>query len=43
MVKNKTGGNRAKKSARKNVNESLQPRKLRFVEDIGKRTNTSVM
>jgi len=33
MVKNKTGGNRAKKSARKNVNESLEPRKLRFIED----------
>lgn len=35
MVKNRTGGNRAKKSARKNVNESLQPRKLRFVEETG--------
>ena len=32
MVKNKTGGNRAKKVARKNMNESLTPRKLRFVE-----------
>ena len=32
MVKNKTGGNRAKKVARKNINESLTPRKLRFVE-----------
>jgi len=32
MVKNKTGGNRAKKFARKNTNESVAPRKLRFVE-----------
>jgi initiation factor 1A len=33
MVKNKTGGNRAKKGARKNLNESFEPRHLRFIED----------
>ena len=35
MVKNKTGGKNAKKSARKNVNESIQPRKLRFIDEQG--------
>ena len=32
MVKNKVGGKNTKKGARKNMNESLEPRKLRFVE-----------
>jgi initiation factor 1A len=32
MVKNKVGGNKAKKFARKNVNASIQPRKLRFAQ-----------
>lgn len=35
MVKNKVGGNKAKKFARKNVNASLQPKKLRFANEEG--------
>ncbi len=35
MVKNKAGGNKAKKFARKNTNESMTPRKLRFAEHEG--------
>ena len=33
MVKNKIGGNKAKKFARKNVNETTQNKKLRFSQD----------
>lgn len=33
MVKNKVGGNKAKKFARKNVNASQHKKKLRFVQD----------
>ena len=33
MVKNKTGGKNAKRGARKNMNASMIPRRLRFVEN----------
>ena len=33
MVKNKVGGNKAKKFARKNMGENMQNRKLRFSQD----------
>ena len=35
MVKNKIGGKNTKKGARKNMNESLEPRKLRFIDNEG--------